>query len=430
MSEPSEASVRAEVRAWLEAHWDPELPLREWREKLADSGWGCPSWPEAWLGRGLPVALEHVVSQEFERVGAVGIAAGSGPWLAGPTILEHGSDELKRSLLRPLVTGEHTWCQLFSEPGSGSDLAGLTTRAERDGDEFVINGQKVWNTSAHHADYGMLLARTNWEVPKHRGITYFALEMKQPGITVRPLRQMNGHASFNEVFLNDARVSAANVIGEVDRGWTVALATLAHERRMVSLRREGPLPGRGRALDEAREEQAHVMAPYVWYPQRAGRVDLVLERARETGRGDDPIVRQEIARLISLARAATWTAQRAREARGRGRPPGPEGSIGKLCSSHIARAAANVHALISGADAMLSGSDGALDGIIAEVLVSVPGQSIAGGTDEIQHNILAERSLGLPREPSVDTGKPFRDVPKNVARPARDPGRGRAGDTT
>jgi alkylation response protein AidB-like acyl-CoA dehydrogenase len=415
MSQPTEASVRADVRAWLEAHWNPERSLRAWRELLADSGWGCPTWPEAWYGRGLPVALEHVVSEEFRRVGAVGIPSGIGPGLAAATILEHGSDALKRRLLRPIVTGEHNWCQLFSEPGSGSDLAGLTTRAERDGDEFVINGQKVWNTSAHHAKYGMLLARTNWDVPKHRGITYFALEMDQPGVTVRPLRQMNGYASFNEVFMNDARVSLAEVIGEIDQGWTVGLATLAHERRMASLRGEERVPGAGRTLDEYREEQAHVMEPYVWYPQRAGRVDLVVPRAQATGRSADPVVRQEIAKLLSLARAASWTAQRARAARADGRPPGPEGSIGKLCSSHIARSAATVHALISGSDGMLAGSDGAEDGLISEILVSVPGQSIAGGTDEIQRNILGERSLGLPREPSVDAGKPFREVPKNVA---------------
>lgn len=415
MSEHTEESVRNEVRTWLEAHWDPNLSLSEWRELLADSGWGCPSWPEAWYGKGLPVAFEGVVRREFSRVGAVGIPSGGGTGLAAPTILEHGSDELKGALLRPIITGEHTWCQLFSEPGSGSDLAGLTCRGERDGNEFVINGQKVWNTSAHHAKYGMLLARTNWDVPKHRGITYFAFEMEQPGVTVRPLKQMNGYASFNEVFINDARVSVANVIGEIDQGWGVALATLAHERRLAGIFEGDSHKGEGRVLDEYREERAHVMEPYVWYPQRYGRVDLIVKRAQETGRNNDPIVRQEIAKLLSLSRAASWTAERAKQARIQGRPPGPEGSIGKLCGSHIARAAAKTHALISGADALLEGSDGAEDGIIAEILLSVPGQSIAGGTDEIQRNILSERQLGLPREPSVDTGKPFREVPRNVA---------------
>ena len=410
----TETSVRADVRAWLEANWKPEMSLREWRELLADSGWGCPTWPAEWCGRGLPVAMESVVGEEFRRAGAVGVPAGGGVGLAGVTILEHGSDDLKRRLLRPIVTGEDTWCQLFSEPGSGSDLAGLTTRAEFDGESWIVNGQKVWNTSAHHAKWGMLLARTNWDVPKHGGISYFALEMDQPGVVVRPLRQMNGHASFNEVFLNDARVRPENVIGEVGQGWTVALATLAHERRLAG-RMGRSQRGEGRALDEYRAELAEIMAPYVWYPQRAGRVDLVVERAKATGKNNDPAVRQEIAKLLALVRAAEWTQRRAQEARAQGRPPGPEGSIGKLCSSNIARAAAHVHTLISGADAMLSGGDGAEDGVIAEILVSVPAQSIAGGTDEIQRNIISERTLGLPKDPAVYAGRPFRDVPKNLA---------------
>lgn len=414
MSESSEDGVRSEVRAWLEANWNPDTSLREWRELLADSGWGCPSWPVEWYGRGLPVQFESVVSREFRRAGAVGVPAGGGVGLAGVTILAHGSDELKRRLLRPIVTGEDAWCQLFSEPGSGSDLAGLTTRADFDGENWIINGQKVWNTSAHHAEWGMLLARTNWDVPKHSGISYFAFPMRQPGVTVRPLKQMNGHASFNEVFINDARVSPQNVIGEVGQGWTVALTTLAHERRLAAGMGRSQ-KGEGRALDEYRAEQSELMAPYVWYPQRAGRVDLVVERAKATGRNTDPVLRQEIARLLAVSRAAEWTARRAAAARALGRPPGPEGSLAKLASSQVARAAAHVHTRISGAESMLSSADGAMDGVIAEILVSVPGQSIAGGTDEIQRNIIAERALGLPKGPSVDAGKPFRDVSRNVA---------------
>jgi alkylation response protein AidB-like acyl-CoA dehydrogenase len=414
VSESSEDGVRSEVRAWLEANWNPDTSLCEWRELLADSGWGCPSWPVEWYGRGLPVQFESVVSREFRRAGAVGVPAGGGVGLAGVTILAHGSDELKRRLLRPIVTGEDAWCQLFSEPGSGSDLAGLTTRADFDGENWIINGQKVWNTSAHHAEWGMLLARTNWDVPKHSGISYFAFPMRQPGVTVRPLKQMNGHASFNEVFINDARVSPQNVIGEVGQGWTVALTTLAHERRLAAGMGRSQ-KGEGRALDEYRAEQSELMAPYVWYPQRAGRVDLVVERAKATGRNTDPVLRQEIARLLAVSRAAEWTARRAAAARALGRPPGPEGSLAKLASSQVARAAAHVHTRISGAESMLSSADGAMDGVIAEILVSVPGQSIAGGTDEIQRNIIAERALGLPKGPSVDAGKPFRDVSRNVA---------------
>jgi alkylation response protein AidB-like acyl-CoA dehydrogenase len=415
---PSADDVRREVRAWLEASWNPDLSLRQWREKLAESGWGAPTWPVRWHGRGLPVALADVVGEEFERVGAVGAPAGSGMTLVAPTLLEHGSDELKGRLLRPILTGEHTWCQLFSEPGSGSDLAGLTTRAERDGDEYVINGQKLWSTSAHHAKYGMLLARTNWDVPKHRGITYFALEMHQPGVVVRPLRQMNGYASFNEVFFNDARVPAANAIGEIGNGWTVALATLAHERRSFdALQARGRSPaGRGRAVDENRAEIADLMEPYKWYPQRAGRVDLILERAKATGKAADPVVRQEIAKLLSLAKAAGWAGQRAKAARQLGRPPGPEGSLGKLYASQIAKGCARVHTLITGTDSLLHGEEAPLEGTIAEILLSVPAVSIAGGTDEIQRNIVSERVLGLPKEPSDDVGRPFRDVPRNLGK--------------
>ena len=415
---PSDDTVAAEARAWLEEHWDPERSLFEWRGLLADSGWGVPTWPSRWYGRDLPPVLAEAVSREFDRLGAVGTPAGSGVGLAAPTILEHGSDELKARLLRPIVTGEHTWCQLFSEPGSGSDLAGLTTRAELDGDEWVISGQKVWNTSAHHAQFGMLLARTDWDVPKHRGITYFALEMQQPGVEVRGLRQMNGHASFNEVFLDEARVPAANVIGDVGNGWAVALATLAHERRF------NPAPQRagrgvartGRCHREAAAETAEHYEPYKWYPQRAGRVDLVPERAKATGASHDPTIRTGVARLVELTRTSQWTAQRARAARALGRPPGPEGSLGKLASSEIARTAARLHTRIAGAHGMLRGDDDGTGGIIAEVLVSVPAVSIAGGTDEIQHNILGERILGLPKEPQVDRDLPFRDVPRNAGR--------------
>jgi alkylation response protein AidB-like acyl-CoA dehydrogenase len=414
------AVVRAEVRAWLAEHWDPDLGLVEWRSRLADSGWGCPTWPREWYGRGLAPSSAEPVAEELDRAGAVGTPAGSGIGLAAPTILEHGSDDLRHRLLRPIVTGEHTWCQLFSEPGSGSDLAGLTTRAELDGDEWVIHGQKVWNTSAHHAQFGMLLARTDWDVPKHRGITYFAIEMHQPGVEVRPLRQMNGHASFNEVFFDGARVPHANVVGDVGNGWAVALATLAHERRFNPAPRGGGRgAGRGRAHREAAEETARHFEPYKWYPQRAGRVDLVPERAKATGRADDPVVRRDVARLHELVKVSQWTAQRARAARALGRPPGPEGSLGKLASSEIARTAAAIHGTIAGAHGMLRGGDDPTGGVVAEVLVSVPAVSIAGGTDEIQRNILGERILGLPKEPQVDRDLPFRDVPRNAGRSSR-----------
>jgi len=420
------AEVRAQVAAWLAEAWDPELSLREWRIRLADSGWACPTWPREWCGRGLPAAAASVVAEEFARAGAVGTPGGVGVRLAGPTILEHGSDELKQRFIRPTVTGEIGWCQLFSEPGAGSDIAGLTTTARPDGDAWVVTGQKVWNTSARHADFGMLLARTDWDVPKHRGITYFILPMRQPGVEARPLRQMNGHTSFNQVFLDQARIPPGNVVGAVGGGWPVALATLAHERRLAPVA-DPPAPAgqapAGRALREAAEEWERAMAPYHWYPQRAGRPDLVIERAIAAGRDTDPLVRQEIVRLITLAWSARWTTQRAAAARAAGRPPGPEGSLAKLASSNIARAAARVHALIAGPSGMLAGADdpageggraeGGGVGMLSEILLSVPAVSIAGGTDQIQRTILAERILGLAREAALDRDEPFRQVHKN-----------------
>ena len=405
-----EPSLRAEVREWLDRSWDPSLSLRAWREMLVASGWAVPSWPERWFGRGLPAWADDLVRSEIQRGGAVATFLAG---LAGPTILEHGPDVMRDRFLRPLLTGEEVWCQLFSEPSAGSDLAGLTTTAVLDGDEWVVNGQKVWNTSAHHADLGLLVARTDWDAPKHQGITYFVLPMKQPGVEVRPLRQMNFHASFNEVFLTNARIPRDWVIGEVNQGWAAALTTLAHERHFGALsaaRFDGVAAGP--ALEEARAEAAEAAKVYAWYPQRAGRVDLVVEHARTRGAQLDPVVRQEIARLLAMHRASQWTAERARAARAIGRPPGPEGSIGKLALSNVARQAASVHALIAGTHGLLGGSDPAapLGGVVAEILISVPAQSIAGGTDQIQRNILGERALGLPREPDPAKGRPCREV--------------------
>jgi alkylation response protein AidB-like acyl-CoA dehydrogenase len=407
---PDPEQVVADLTNWVRRHWDPAMALRDWRKLLLAAGWAVPSWPERWNGRGLPAWADELVGNELLRLGAVGVPVGSGTWLAAPTILAHGSDDLRDRLLAPILTGEQTWCQLFSEPGAGSDLAGLSTSAVRDGDSWVINGQKVWNTSAHHADMGMLLARTDWSVPKHQGITYFALPMQQPGVEVRQLRQMNFHASFNEVFLTDARIPADNVIGEVGQGWKAALTTLAYERRFSALRRPAYSPAPGRALDEARAEADDHFATYSWYPQRAGRPDLVIEHARAAGVSNDPLIRQAIARLITMQRVATWTAERARAARALGARPGAEGSIGKLAASNVARESAKVHSMIAGAAALLTGPDSALGGVIAEVLMSVPGQSIAGGTDEIQKNILAEKVLGLPAEVRVDRDVPFSQI--------------------
>ncbi|HEY2552499.1 MAG TPA: acyl-CoA dehydrogenase family protein [Streptosporangiaceae bacterium] len=408
--------IRAELASWVAARWDPDLSLSEWRRMLAAAGWAVPSWPRRWHGLGLPDWAGDLVADELIALGAVGTPVGSGMTLAAPTILAHGPDSCRDRFLLPILTGEQTWCQLFSEPGAGSDLASLTTSAVRSGDEWVINGQKVWTTSAHHADFGMLLARTDSSVPKHQGLTYLALPMRQSGVLVRPLRQMNFRQSFNEVFLTDARVPVGNVVGEVGGGWAAALTTLAYERRFAHVRKPGYAASPGRVLDEARAEADEHFATYQWYPQRAGRADLAAAHASAAGVSDDPLIRQAVAGVLASQLASRWTAERARAARAAGQRPGAEGSIGKLAASELARESARAHSAIAAAAGLLAGPQSRLDGVIAEVLLSVPAQSIAGGTDEIQRNIIAERILGLPREQAPDRGVPFRDSRRGPGR--------------
>ena len=407
----NEQDVANQVRKWFKDAWDPGLALVTWRRRLVDSGWAVPSWSSDWFGRDLPAWANRVAHNTIRSLGGVAVPLGVGFGLAAPTIYDHGSDELKSNYLRSTLTGELLWCQLFSEPGAGSDLAGLKTTAVRDGDHWIVNGQKVWNTSAHHADMAILVARTDWEAVKHAGLSYFLMGMHQSGVEVRPIKQMNYHSSFNEVFLSDATVPDANMVGRLGDGWKVARGTLAHERHLSGRSIPRFDDGQsGRVIDEARAESAEHAKTYVWYPQRQGRADLVMARAQQKAQTQNPIVRQQIAKVMSTHRNAELTAERARAARELGKPPGSEGSIGKLALSEIARRCSDTHTSISGAYGMLTQGPGADDDVIAEVLVSTPAQSIAGGTDEIQHNILGENILGLPREPSVDRAVPFKDV--------------------
>lgn len=413
--EMSEAAIIEAVNAWLDEHWNPALSLREWREILVEGGWATPHWPSQFFGRDFTQAQSAVVTRIFRERQIVPVAQTGPRRLAAETILAMGNDDQKGRYLRPILTGEHSWCQLFSEPGSGSDLAGLSTKAELKDGRWILNGQKVWNTSAHHAEYGILVARTDFDLPKHQGISFFLINMHQPGVEVRPLKQMNGHASFNEVFMTDAEVASEDLVGGEGNGWQVAKTTLSYERRLggVSRTHAEEQVASGRVYDEYAEELRIANEPYTWYPQRQGRVDLVLPRARETGAIQDPVTRQEIARLLSMSKGATWSLQAAEAQRKSGSNElVPAGSIGKLSASVIARQAAHVHTLISGADAMQSGPDSAEQGMVAEVLISVPAISIAGGTDEIQRNIISERVLGMPTETRLDTG-PFREIKRN-----------------
>lgn len=417
MSDVNLVEIEQAVHAWIDEHWNPDLSLIEWRNILVDGGWATPHWPVEYYGRGFTQEESAVVSRVFNHRGVVPVAQTGPRRLAAETILAMGDDLQKRRFLRPILTGEESWCQLFSEPGSGSDLAGLSTRAEFIDGRWIINGQKVWNTSAHHADWGILVARSNWDVPKHQGISFFLIDMRQPGVEVRQLKQMNGHASFNEVFMTDAVVDGDHLVGAEGDGWSVAKTTLSYERRLGGVGRSfggSNAEREGRVHREYEQEVAIANEPYTWYPQRHGRVDLVLPRARETGAIKDPVIRQEIARLICMQKGATLAANVAEAKRKSGSNElVPAGSIGKLAASVIARQASHVHTLISGADAMRSGPGSAEAGMVAEVLVSVPAISIAGGTDEIQRNIISERVLDMPKEVRSDTG-PFRDIKRNA----------------
>jgi alkylation response protein AidB-like acyl-CoA dehydrogenase len=412
----TEELVRDEVRTWLKENWDPDLTVAQWWDRLAESGWAMPQWPEEWFGRGLPGNLARVVSEEIRAVGAIGPPSGLGVLLAAPTILAHGTGAQKHRYLRPILNGEEGWCQLFSEPGAGSDLASLQCKAERDGDEWVINGQKVWTSGAQIADLGMLIARTDANAPKHKGITYFVIEMDQPGIDVRPLREMTGRALFNEVFFDDARVPDSARIGDLGQGWAVANTTLANERAGLGSGGSGAIGGAApgakarmlgrRVGDLAKQPTQRLSAAQ----PKSGQ--MFQDLARENGLNDDPVVRQRLAELYVLTEIGRFTAMRSRAAKASGKAPGPEANTAKLMMSKITRLSRDLGLELLGANGMLAGKDAPMHGALQEMALFAPAVSIYGGSDEIQKNIIGERVLGLPKEPDADRNKtmPFREL--------------------
>jgi alkylation response protein AidB-like acyl-CoA dehydrogenase len=410
-------ALRDEVRAWLAGNWDPDLTVREWWSSMAAAGWQFPTWPEGLGGRGLTDVEGRAVAAEVVDAGALGPPFGLGQVMGGPVVIQSGSGEQRARLVPPLATGQETWCQFFSEPEAGSDLAGLRTTAVRDGEEWVINGQKVWTSGARQADRGMLVARTNWDVPKHRGLGYFIIELDQPGIEIRPLRQMNGKAHFNEVFFTDARVSHDDLIGGEGDGWAAAVATLAFERSGLSSRVSGMVvaPGGERSgmLDRRAGDLLQV-APDTGLGDRAYRsADEMARVAGRHGTAADPLVRQELARLATLNKTASWSASRAREAAKAGQQPGPAANLAKLGQSRIAQLASGLTSSVVGAGVMLAGADAPEAGDLTDMVLSQPSSSIAGGTDEIQRNIIGERGLGLPKDIQVDREIPFKDVTRS-----------------
>ncbi len=387
---PSIPEFRAQVRAFhdgltarLAAFAEGDERMRAYRLALDEAGLSGITVPVALGGRGLPDEYERAFHEEKgDRIvpEEAGLAIGIG--MALPTILDHGSPALQQRFVPPGLRGEEIWCQLYSEPGAGSDLAGLTTRATGDGDEWVVTGQKVWTSGAQHADLGILLARTDSELPKHRGITMFVIDMHQPAVEVRPLVQMTGVSEFNEVFLDEARVPAEWVVGEVNGGWTLAVALLGHERTTL---------GGARTATEG---------------SKAGRdplpFDGLVELARQRGLLDDPLVRQELAAINTGERLRSWLPHR-----------GLHPSIGKLWRTIQGRRAAQLAHLLGGPRAMAWEADDDEADYYAYHVLNCRGMSLGGGTDEIQRNTLGERVLGLPREPGPNRATPFRELLSN-----------------
>jgi alkylation response protein AidB-like acyl-CoA dehydrogenase len=404
------AQLWGDVETWLSANWDPSRTVDEWWQKVADAGWTAPQFTPDQGGRGLGRRAPAVVRSCFKSFGALRPPGGLGLLMAAPTILSHGTPEQIDRFVPPILNGQVAWCQLFSEPGAGSDLAGLTTKAVRDGDRWIISGQKVWSSQAVGAAYGMLLARTNFDVPKHKGISWFAFPLDQPGVDIRPLREMTGDAVFNEIFLDDAVVEEAALIGGEGNGWTVTQTTLYFERTGIGAgggHAGFPEPGRrggmlGRpAGDAALEEPPDAKLTL----QFADVIDL----AEKLGRSGDPLVRQRLALLYAFTQTGLWNAQRGKAEARRGGGQSVS-SIGKLSQTRIVKLAAGLAADIAGPHTLLWGGDALEAGVLSKALVFSAASSIYGGTDEIQHNIIAERTLGLPREPAPDKDRPFAQV--------------------
>ncbi|MFN0089761.1 MAG: acyl-CoA dehydrogenase family protein [Acidimicrobiales bacterium] len=416
MSTPEQ--VRAEVEAWLDAAWDPGLTVREWWRRLAEARYGASGLDEPW-GRGYDREQVRAVQAALRERKVLGPPGGIGVTLALPTILAHGTDAQKQRYVPGILDGADGWCQLFSEPGAGSDLAGLQTRAVRDGDEWVVNGQKVWTSTGQHADYGILIARTDPELPKHQGITYFLLPMRQPGVEVRPLREMTGQAVFNEVFFTDARVLDADRLGGLNQGWMVANTTLTHERAGIGANEGlGTRAAPGSIAGYLDREVGELLAR----PRRASRgaaggvgpgtVAQLKTLARQHGRSEDPTVRQQLARLHSefeIMRMAGWYAKAG------GARTGAEGNLAKLRMTALVRTVRDAAGLIAGPYAQLS-EEPLSTGFLSSFIVGSPAPSIYGGTDEVQRNIIGERALGLPKEPGPHKDTPFKELPANATR--------------
>ncbi|MCO1658601.1 acyl-CoA dehydrogenase family protein [Pseudonocardia humida] len=394
VEEKGSGEYRSRVREWLAANVPPPtagLPpadylrvAKEYQAALFAAGFAGITWPKEVGGQGLGPAEQQVFAEEAAELDLPTYPLLIGMGMCGPTLVDLGTPEQKQRYLPPLLRGDEVWCQLFSEPGAGSDVASLQTRAERTDDGWVLNGQKVWTTNAQWADYGAVLARTDPDQVKHAGITMFILDMHAPGVTVRPLRDMSGKSPFNEVYLDDVHLPADAVIGEVGRGWQAAVTMLGHERVSIGASR----PSRSSALG----------------------FEAVLALARREGATADPAQRERLAELYAHERALELLNARMRQETQAGHPPGARGSVAKLAAAVQLRRAIAVAGELAGADVVAWDPEDGHGADLARGINSAPASSIAGGTNEVQHNIIGERILGLPKEPQVDRDVPFRQL--------------------
>ncbi len=391
-----EAAFRKEARAWLKANRLKKKEQAEmngmeaaktWQKRKYDAGWACITWPKEFGGRGASPIENVIWNQEESKYDLPQGVFSIGQGMAAPTLMMWASDEDKARFLPKLASGEEIWCQLFSEPAGGSDLAALRTKAVKDGDEWVINGQKIWTSGAHYSDYGILVLRTDPDVPKHKGLTYFWIDMKAPGIEIKPIKQISGDANFNEVYFTDVRVSDSQRLGAEGQGWQVALTTLMNERASIGA-------GGG---------SAGVSSLY----KLAKEVEIDGKPAIK-----DPSVRAKLADWFCQESGLKYTAWRTLSALSRGETPGPENSIGKLVGAPKAQDLASFAIdLQEMAGAIRDPKLSEAAALYQETYMSIPGLRIAGGTDEIMANIIAERVLGLPQDVRVDKGIPFSEVP-------------------
>ena len=403
---PEEAAFRAECRSWLEANAEPRQPgdpgadalgerttpetvkeAQAWQKKKAEAGWTCITWPKEFGGRGGNSMQSVIWNQEEASFRTPPNIFGIGLGMCGPTILTHGTDEQKARWIPKMVSGEEIWCQLFSEPSAGSDLAGLRSTAVRDGDDWVVNGQKIWTTGAHFCDWGILVVRTDPNVAKHSGLTFFVVDMHSPGVEVRPITQINGGQGFNEVFFTDVRIPDSQRISEIGNGWAVSITTLMNERSSI-----GGSGGAGGMRDLFRLAQE---------TELDGRPAI-----------EDRSVRYKLADFYIRAQGVKLTGNRTLSAISQGKTPGPEASLGKLVCAVMGQDMAAFAMELQGAasatnDEAYTPQTGDWQGRY----LGIPGLRIAGGTDEVLRNIIAERVLGLPPETRADKGIAFKDVP-------------------